>query len=179
MEIIRVLDKDFKPYISAETLQSKVSEIANKINKDYQGESVLFVSILNGSFMFTSDLMKRINVDCEVTFLKVASYSGTSTTGDVKRLIGLNESVEGRDVVIIEDIVDTGITIEVIYNQIRAMGASSVRIASLFMKPAAYSKKMKVDYVGFEIPNDFIVGYGLDYNGYGRNFPAIYSVVKG
>lgn len=177
METVRVLDKEFKPYLSADDIQNRVSEIANKINADYSGESVLFVSILNGSFMFTSDLMKKVNIDCEVSFLKVASYSGVSTTGDVKRLIGLNESIEGRDVIIIEDIVDTGITIEVVYNQIRAMGASSVRVVSLFMKPAAYRKTLKVDYVGFEIPNDFIVGYGLDYNGYGRNLPAIYSVV--
>jgi len=176
MSIIKLDDKTFKPKISAQEIEKAVSAIANKINGDLKGEKPLFIAVLNGSFMFAADLMKKITIDCEISFVKVASYEGTATTGKVKQLIGVNEDIKGRTVVIVEDIVDTGHTIESIWKQIHDLGAKDVRIATLLFKPEAYTKTVPLNYVAMEIPKDFIVGIGLNFNGLGRNLDSIYVV---
>ena len=179
MKQVKLKDKEFGVSIPAEKIQSVISEMGIKINNDYKDKNVpLFISILNGSFMFTADLFKHIDFNCEVTFLKLASYQGASTTGSVKQLIGINEEIKGRDVIVLEDIVDTGITLEQILEQLKSFEPSSVKVASLLYKPTAYQKDMKIDYVGLEIPNDFIVGYGLDYDGLGRNLADIYTLIS-
>ena len=179
MKQVKLKDKKFGVSIPAEKIQSVISEMAAKINNDYKDKNVpLFISILNGSFMFTADLFKHIDFTCEVTFLKLTSYRGTSSTGSVRQLIGVNESIEGRDVIVLEDIVDTGITIEQILGQLKSFEPASVKVASLLFKPEAYQKKMKIDYIGMKIPNDFIVGYGLDYDGLGRNLADIYTLIN-
>ena len=178
MKQVKLKEKTFQVSISAEKIQEAVIQMAKKINKDYGSKELpLFISILNGSFMFTADLFKHIDFVCEVTFLKLTSYKGTSSTGAVRQLIGVNESIQGRDVIVLEDIVDTGITLEQILGQLRSFEPASVRVASLLFKPEAYQKNFEIDYIGMEVPNDFIVGYGLDYDGLGRNLPDIYSVI--
>jgi hypoxanthine phosphoribosyltransferase len=153
--------------------------MAEDMNADFEGKNPLFVCILNGSFMFAAELFKRIDlIQAEITFVKLASYQGDKTTGEVKQLIGLNENIEGRTVVILEDIVDTGITIENILEQLKKLNPAEIKIATLLLKPDALQKKVQLDYIGLEIPNDFIVGYGLDYNGLGRNLINIYSVIN-
>ena len=178
MKQVKLKDKEFGVSIPAEKIQTVVSEVAAKINTDYKDKNIpLFISILNGSFMFTADLFKHIDFNCEVTFLKLASYEGTSTTGTVKQLIGVNETIKGRDVIVLEDIVDTGITLVQILEQLKSFEPSSIKVATLLYKPAAYKKDIKIDYVGLEIPNDFIIGYGLDYDGLGRNLADIYTLI--
>lgn len=175
MKQVKLKDKEFKVSIPAEKIQSAIAEMAKKINKDYSDKNIpLFISILNGSFMFTADLFKHLDFVCEVTFLKLTSYKGTSSTGTVRQLIGVNESIEGRDVIILEDIVDTGITIEQILEQLKSFEPASIKVATMLFKPTAYQKDLKIDYIGMEIPDDFVVGYGLDYDGLGRNLPDIY-----
>lgn len=174
MEIITVKDKSFKPFISEEKLHESIRNVAASINTDYQGKTPLFLGVLNGSFMFFGDLLKQVNVECTVSFVKLASYEGTSSTGNVEELIGLNEDIEGRDVIMVEDIVDTGNTLEKLYNLLSAKNPSSIKIATLLYKPEAYKKNYPVDYIGLEIPNAFVLGYGLDYDGLGRNLNSIY-----
>tara|TARA_B100000809_G_C15087324_1_gene511934 strand:- start:887 stop:1423 length:537 start_codon:yes stop_codon:yes gene_type:complete len=174
MEIITVKDKAFKPYISKEDLQTSVEKVAEQINADYKGTEPLFLGVLNGSFMFFSDLLKSVDLECKVSFVKLASYEGTSTTGKVNELIGLSESIEGRDVIIVEDIVDTGNTLVKLYDILSKGNPKSIKIATLLYKPEAYKKKHPIDYVGLEIPNAFVLGYGLDYDGLGRNLSSIY-----
>ncbi len=178
MEIITVKDKSFKPYISEEELQSSVEKVAAQINEDYKGKMPLFLGVLNGSFMFFSDLMKSIDIECTVSFVKLASYEGTSTTGVVNELIGLNEDISDRDVILIEDIVDTGNTLVKLYEILEEKNPKSIKIATLLYKPEAYKKEHKIDYVGKEIPNAFVLGYGLDYDGLGRNLSSIYVLNK-
>lgn len=174
MEIITVKDKSFKPYISEENLQVSIKNVANQINKDYKDVEPLFLGVLNGSFMFFSDLLKSIDLECNVSFVKLASYEGTATTGKVSELIGLSESIEGRDVIIVEDIVDTGNTLVKLYDILSKGNPKSIKIATLLYKPEAYKKEHAIDYVGLEIPNAFVLGYGLDYDGLGRNLSSIY-----
>jgi len=177
MKQVKLKDKEFEVSIPSEKIQEAIVKVAEKINMDYAGHDVpLFISILNGSFMFTADLFKHIDFTCEVTFLKLTSYKGTASTGAVRQLIGVNESIEGRDVIVLEDIVDTGITLEQIMGQLKSFEPKSVKVATLLFKPKAYQKDLEVDYIGMEIPNDFIVGYGLDYDGLGRNLPDIYTL---
>lgn len=177
MKQVKLKDKVFKVSIPEEKIQTEIAEMAKKINRDYSNKSIpLFISILNGSFMFTADLFKHIDFVCEVTFLKLTSYNGTSSTGTVRQLIGVNESIKGRDVIVLEDIVDTGITIEQILDQLKSFEPASVKVASLLFKPEAYQKDMVIDYIGMNISNDFIVGYGLDYDGLGRNLADIYTL---
>lgn len=179
MKQVKLKDKEFEVSIPSEEIQEAIVKMADKINKDYAGHDVpLFISILNGSFMFTADLFKHIDFTCEVTFLKLTSYKGTASTGAVRQLIGVNESIEGRDVIVLEDIVDTGITLEQILGQLKSFEPASVKVASLLFKPEAYQKDLVVDYIGMEIPNDFIVGYGLDYDGLGRNLADIYTLIS-
>lgn len=174
MDIITVKDKTFKPFISEEKLQESIRKVAAKINDDYQGKSPIFLGVLNGSFMFFADLLKSIDLACTVSFVKLASYEGTSTTGTVNELIGLNEDVSGRDIILIEDIVDTGNTLVKLYDILADKNPNSIKIATLLYKPEAYKKDHTIDYVGMEIPNAFVLGYGLDYDGLGRNLSSIY-----
>lgn len=164
----------FKTKISSSEIQKAVAEVAKQINKDLKGKQPLFLAVLNGSFMFAADLMKKVNIECEISFVKVASYEGTSSTGKIKQLIGLNEDIKGRTVVIVEDIVDTGNTIENVWEQLKTLGVADIKIATLLFKPKAYTKTVPIEYVAIVIPNDFIVGYGLDYKGLGRNLEDIY-----
>ncbi len=179
MKKVKILDKEFELFIPYEKIRSVVEQMAEKMNEELVGKNPLFLCILNGSFMFAAEIFKRIDfVESEISFVKLASYQGDSTTGTVKQLIGLNEEIEGRTVVILEDIVDTGITINNILEQLAKMNPKEVQVATLLLKPDALKKEVDLKYVGIEIPNDFIVGYGLDYDGYGRNLIDIYTVVK-
>lgn len=179
MKKVKILDKEFELFIPYEKIRSVVEQMAETMNKELAGKDPLFLCILNGSFMFAAEIYKRIDfVESEISFVKLASYQGDSTTGKVKQLIGLNEKIEGRTVVILEDIVDTGITINNIQEQLAKMNPKEVQVATLLLKPDSLTKEVDLKYVGIEIPNDFIVGYGLDYDGYGRNLIDIYTVVK-
>jgi len=171
-----VHDKTFELFISEDRIQTKVQELGAQLSKDYQDQKPLFIGVLNGSFMFAGDLMKSINIPVEITFMKISSYSGMKSKGKAHELIGLKESIEGRDVVVVEDIVDTGITMEAIVKQLHNSGAKSVEVASLLLKPECLQRDVKVKYVGFEIPEKFVVGYGLDYDGLGRNLKDIYQL---
>jgi hypoxanthine phosphoribosyltransferase len=177
-EIIQVLDKKFTPSISAEKIDQAVQKIAGYMNEDLKGKNPLFIIVLNGAFMFASDLLKKIDFDCEVSFVKLSSYVGTQTTNTVRELIGLDRVLKGRTVVIVEDIIDTGVTMAHTLPLLKNLEAKEVKIATLLFKPEAFQKDYKIDYVGMKISNDFIVGYGLDYDGYARNFPEIYTLAE-
>ncbi len=177
MERVNILDKEFARNISHEQILKVVKEMAVQISADYRNTTPLFLCVLNGAFIFAADLLKHYQGDCEISFIRLSSYTGTQTTGEVKTLIGLNDDIKGRDVLILEDIVDSGITISHLVNDLSTYLPKSVRVATLLLKPDAVQKDVKPDYVGMEIPNDFIVGYGLDYNGYGRNYKDIYKIV--
>ncbi len=166
--------KSFKIKITASEINKAVADVARQINTNLKDKKPLFLAVLNGSFMFASDLMKKIKIDCEISFIKVASYEGTSSTGSMKELIGINEDIKGRTVVIIEDIVDTGSTIESVYKQLQELGAAEISVATLLFKPDAYTKSVPIEYTAIVVPNDFLVGYGLDYDGLGRNLEDIY-----
>jgi hypoxanthine phosphoribosyltransferase len=170
-------DKSFRLYITEYQIQAAVIQIAEKINKDFAGKTPLIVPILNGSFMFASDLVKELTCQCEISFIKASSYKGTSSTGELTNLIGINEDVKGRDIIIIEDIIDTGHTLAKIVPSIQKLEPASVSVVTLLFKPKALKVELKIDYTGIEIPNEFIVGYGLDYNGLGRNLKEIYQVI--
>jgi hypoxanthine phosphoribosyltransferase len=171
---VTLKDKTFRVNIPASEINKAVGEVAHRINTELKDKKPLFLAVLNGSFMFASDLMKKLTIDCEISFVKVSSYHGTSTSGSVKQLIGLNEDIKGRTVVIVEDIVDTGLTIEAVVKQLEEMQPAEIKIATLLYKPEAYRKRIELDYVAIVVPNDFLVGYGLDYDGLGRNLPDIY-----
>lgn len=178
MNTIQIKDKKFKLSIPESEIQAAVRKVAEQINHDVAEKNPVFICVLNGAFMFAGDLMKNVNMPCEITFVKLSSYDGLYTSGVVKEIIGLNESVVGRNVVVVEDIVDTGITMERILSSLRAKGANEIRVATFLQKPDALQCDIKIDYVAMKIPNDFIVGYGLDYDGYGRNLKDIYTVVS-
>jgi len=169
MSTIQVLDKTFEPYLKEAAIQEKITELAGQLNKDYAGKRPLFLSILNGSFLFTADLFKQITIEAEVSFIKLASYKGTSSTGNVITAIGLDTNVKDRHIVILEDIIDTGKTLHHYLPQLDSMQPASVKIAVLLNKKEALQYPVKVDYACFDIPNKFVVGYGLDYDGLGRN----------
>jgi len=176
MQEITILDKKFKISITAAEIEKAVDNMAVKINADYINDIPIFVAVLNGSFMFASDLLKKIKINCNITFIKLASYQGTQSTQNVQTLIGLNENIKGRRIIIIEDIIDTGITLNNLTEQINKFEPKDIKIATFLFKPAAFTKNYDIDYIGMEIPNDFIVGYGLDYNGFARNYPDIYKI---
>ncbi|HEY6915728.1 MAG TPA: hypoxanthine phosphoribosyltransferase [Paludibacter sp.] len=178
MDTIQIKDKKFRLSIPESEIQAAVRNVAEQINHDIAEKNPVFICVLNGAFMFAGDLMKNVNMPCEITFVKLSSYDGLYTSGVVKEIIGLNESVVGRNVVVVEDIVDTGITMERILSSLRAKGANEIRVATFLQKPDALQRDIKIDYVAMKIPNDFIVGYGLDYDGYGRNLKDIYTVVE-
>ncbi|HNS16908.1 MAG TPA: phosphoribosyltransferase family protein [Bacteroidales bacterium] len=178
MKTIKVKDKEFSPFIPEAKIQRAVKLISRQINRDMTGKVPLFLVILNGAFIFASDLLRRINLDCDITFVKLASYEGTTTTSTVRELIGLGEVVKDRTIIIVEDIVDTGITIEHVIQMLKKMEAADVRVAAMFFKPDAFRKDFRIDYKGMDIPPDFVVGYGLDYDGFGRNHPALYRLIR-
>jgi hypoxanthine phosphoribosyltransferase len=176
MMTIHVLDKKFVPYLSAETIAKRIEELAAKINEDYADKNPIFIGILNGSFMFASDLYKQITVSSTISFIKLVSYKGTTSTGTVITSIGLEEDLTGRNVILIEDIVDTGKTLSEFLPTIQKQQPNSIKICTLLQKPEALLHPLEVDYVGFQIPNKFVVGFGLDYDGYGRNLKEIYQL---
>jgi hypoxanthine phosphoribosyltransferase len=176
--LVQIHDKSFDVYLSASDIQNKVYELANQINEEYREQEVVFIAILNGSFMFASDLLKKITLSCQISFVKVSSYLGTETSGRVDELIGLNADITGKHIIILEDIVDTGITMNKVYSYLNTFEPSSLKIAAFLYKPEAFEGKHKPDYFGFSIPNFFVIGYGLDYNQYGRNFEAIYKLIE-
>ena len=178
MNEILVKDKKFTLSIRECDILKEVDRVATQISQDLEGKNPLFISVLNGSFMFTADLMKRVNIPAEISFVKLSSYQGDQSTGKVKQMIGLNQDIAGRTVVIVEDIIDTGVTMKRMLEILADKGAADIRIASLLVKPDKLTVDLHIDYVAMSIPNDFIVGYGLDYDGYGRNLPDIYTVVE-
>lgn len=178
MPVIKVHDKQFEPYLTAEEIAQRIKMIAQQINEDYAGKKPLFIAILNGSFMFASDLFKEIHIDAEICFIKLASYKGTKSSGHVITAIGLDMDIIGRDVIIVEDIVDTGKTLNEFLPQIHHQQPASVSIAALLHKPEATVYPLKIDYLGFTIPNKFVLGYGLDYDGLGRNIREIYRLCE-
>jgi len=177
MSVIKVHDKNFETFLSEETIQKRVKEIATAINTDYKGKKPLFIGILNGSFMFASDLFKNLTVDAEICFIKLISYQGTKSTGNVVTSIGLMEDLHGRDVVLIEDIVDTGKTLHDFLPGLLHQQPASMKIAALLHKPDATAFPLTIDYLAFSIPNKFVIGYGLDYDGLGRNLKEIYQLI--
>jgi hypoxanthine phosphoribosyltransferase len=178
MNKVQVRELTFEKFIGKEEIDAAVQKVADGINRDFEGKNPLLLAILNGAFIFASDLMRKITIPCEISFVKFASYSGTLTTSKVKELIGVNENLVGRNVIIVEDIVDTGITLDKLLGDVKNKKPLSVKVACFCFKPEAFQKDFTIYYLGMEIPNDFIVGYGLDYDGYGRNLPDIYKVVK-
>lgn len=176
--MIQLHDKTFEIFITNEEISFAIDHVAQQINDDFLDETPLFLGVLNGAFIFASELIQRFDTSCEVSFVKLASYEGTQTTHQVNELIGLNESIDGKSIVIVEDIVDTGNTIEKLKSILKEKGAKRVKIATLLFKPDAYKKDIKIDYVGIRIPNDFVVGYGLDYDGLGRNIKHLYKIVQ-
>jgi hypoxanthine phosphoribosyltransferase len=178
MKEIRILDKNFSELLTEKAIQLRIAELAAEINRDLAGKEVVFLGILNGAFLFAADLFRRIDFPVRISFVKLASYQGTSSSGLIKELIGWNEDIKNKTIVVVEDIVDTGTTLERIMGELVIRKAAEVKIAAMLYKPEAYKKKIPLDYVGFEIPNDFVVGYGLDYDGFGRNLPSVYTLVK-
>lgn len=178
MESIKVHDKEFSLYLSAAEIEKQVTRVAAEINRDYEKTRPLFIAILNGAFMFASDLLKQITVEAEISFIKLASYKGIKSTGKVVTAIGLDADLHRRDVVIIEDIVDTGKTLFHFLPQLEHQHPTSLKIASLLHKPDALLHPLKIDYLGFKIPNKFVIGYGLDYDGLGRNIKEIYQLAE-
>ncbi|MGB2128249.1 MAG: hypoxanthine phosphoribosyltransferase [Flavicella sp.] len=174
--MLKVGDKNFEPYIDKSQIQKAVLKVALAIENDLGDETPLFIGVLNGSFMFCADFMKVFNAACEISFVKLASYEKSASTGKVTSLLGLNENLKGRTVVVLEDIIDTGNTLEKIYEILEKEDIKTLKIATLFFKPTVFDKKLKIDYIGMEIPDEFILGYGLDYDGLGRNLSDIYKL---
>jgi hypoxanthine phosphoribosyltransferase len=174
--VIQIWDKSFRPYIQEKDIQERVRQIGARINLEYEGRWPLFIVVLNGAFMFAADLFRSVAISCEITFVKLQSYEGLESTGLVKTVIGLNESIKDRDIIIVEDIVDTGLTLQMITEQLEEHEPASISSASLLLKPDALQIDVSVDYIGFKVPNNFLLGYGLDYNGRGRNLKDIYTL---
>ncbi len=176
--MIQLHDKQFVPFVSAQEIDFAIAQIARLVEDDFAEETPIFIGVLNGAFMVVSDFMKHYKGACEVSFVKMASYEGTTSTNEVKQLLGLDKDLSGRSVVLIEDIVDTGNTLVALKALIKSQKVKRFKIATLFFKPEAYKQDIKIDYVGIRIPNKFIVGYGLDYDGLGRNLPEIYQLAE-
>lgn len=178
MSNIKIHDKEFVKTISHDEIVAEVKRVAANINRDYAGKRPLLLGVLNGSFMFAAELMRNLEIECEISFVKLSSYQGTNSTGVIKEVLGLSESITGRDVIVVEDIVDTGKTMQNMLETLGTREPASIEIASLFVKPARLQVPVNVKYGVFTIPDRFIVGYGLDYDGLGRNLPDIYDVVE-
>lgn len=176
-DTIQILDLVFKPYISEQEIDEANTRIASQINEEYRDRNPLFICVLNGSFIFASDLMKKIRIPSNIEFVRLKSYEGTQTTEQIKEVLGLQVDIADREIIILEDIVDTGHTLSNFLEKLEILGPKSIKIASLIFKKEAFRKNFKIDYMGFEIENKFIVGYGLDYNEFGRNLALIYQVV--
>lgn len=176
MDKIQVRDREFTISIPEAKILQRVSEVARQIQHDLKDEHPLFISVLNGSFVFAADLLRAVDMPCEVSFVRVASYEGMGSTGKVKQLMGLKENIEGRTVVVVEDIIDSGLTMKQMLETLRQQDPKDIRIASLLVKPGNLKVDLDIDYCCFKIPNDFIVGYGLDYDGEGRNLKHIYTI---
>lgn len=179
MSIVQIKDKRFKTFISEDEILQRVKAVADKINHDMEGKKPLLLAVLNGSFVFAADLMRHITIPCEISFVKLASYEGTVSTGKVVEVMGLNEDITGRDVIIVEDIVDTGKTMERMLDTLGTRNPNSLHICTLLLKPEKLKIPLNIEYAAMEIPNDFIVGYGLDYDQEGRNLRDIYTLVEG
>jgi hypoxanthine phosphoribosyltransferase len=177
MNTIKVKDKEFKLSIRAEEINRAVEDLAEKLNQDLEGKNPLFLVVLTGAFIFAADLYRKIHIESEISFVKLSSYAGISSTSEVKELIGLSERIKGRSVVILEDIIDTGTTASYLIKKLNYMGVNDVKLVALLFKPHALRESVRIDYVGMEIPDDFIVGYGLDYDGFGRNYKDIYKII--
>lgn len=178
MERIKVGDKEFAVSIPEADILREIDRLADRLNRDLEGKNPLFLCVLNGSFVFAADLFRRITIPAEISFVKLASYEGTASTGVIKEVIGLSENIAGRTVVVVEDIVDTGCTMQELLENLGTRSPESIHICTLLLKPEKLKAPLNVEYVALEIPNDFIVGYGLDYDGYGRNLRNIYTVVE-
>lgn len=178
MSTVRILNKTFETSITESEIKKRVKELAARLNKDMEGKNPLFLAVLNGAFIFAADLLREITIPCEISFVKLASYQGTTSTGKVKEVLGVNENLAGRTIVIIEDIVETGRTMKQMIESLGTRNPASVHICSLFVKPEKVEDELTIDYAAFSIPNDFIVGYGLDYDQQGRNLREIYTLVK-
>ena len=177
MKEIQILDKKFSEYLTEKVIQQRIEELAKQVNEELAGKEVVFLGILNGAFLFAADLFRRIDFPARISFVKLASYQGTSSSGSIKELIGWNEDINNKTIVVIEDIVDTGNTLERIVDELVIRKAAEIRIAALLYKPEAYTKDIPLHYIGFEIPNNFVVGFGLDYDGFGRNLPSVYTLI--
>ena len=175
---VKIKDKIFEPLVLPVEIGYAVDAVAQKINADYAGREPLFLCILNGSFIFAADLLRRIDLPCRVSFIKYASYSGVRSTHYVRDLIGVNENLAGQDVIIVEDIVDSGLTVSHLLKELEGKALSSLRIAAFCFKRSAFKADFGIDYLGMEVPDEFLVGYGLDYEGYGRNLKGLYKLVK-
>lgn len=173
---VQIHDKKFVPYMNAENIRQRVGELGAEISKDYEGEKPLIIAVLNGSFIFASDLFRQLTIEAEISFIKLASYKGTSSTGNVITAIGMEESLRDRHVILLEDIIDTGKTLYSFIPEIIQRQPASLKIATFLSKPDARKFEVKADYVGFEIPDRFVVGYGLDYDGLGRNLPELFQL---
>lgn len=173
---VQLHDKEFDIYLEELEIRKAIESLAARLNQDYEGLNPLFLAVLNGSFMFAADLLKEITISCEISFIKLASYQNTQSTGTVKELVGLNEELAGRHVIILEDIVDTGHTVSAVLNKLRAQQPASIQIATLLLKPDCLQHPLELKYAALSIPNDFVVGYGLDYNGLGRNLKHLYKL---
>ena len=178
MDTIKILDKTFKTFIPESEIQKRVAAVAEKINHDMAGKNPLLLAVLNGSFIFAADLIRYLTIPCEISFVKLASYQGTTSTGKIKEIIGINENLENRDVIIVEDIVDTGNTMKRMLETLGTRNPRSLHICTLLVKPGKLQVPLNIEYPAMEIPNDFIVGYGLDYDQQGRNLRDIYTVVE-
>ncbi len=171
--MIQIKDKEFVPFIGKEVIEERIKFLAQQINTSYQDKTPIFIPILNGSFMFAADLLKKINISCELCFIRVSSYENIQSSGSVKQLLGLDKDISDRDVVIVEDIIDTGLTMREIINELNKLKPKSIKIAALLSKPTAHKTPIAIDFIGFEIEDKFVVGYGLDYDGMGRNIEEI------
>ena len=178
MSTIRIHDKEFEQFLSTAQIQERITQLGVMINTDYFDKRPVFIGVLNGAFLFMADLIKHVSIECELSFIKLSSYSGTATTGQVKEMIGLSHDISGRDIIVIEDIVDTGDTAIYLTSELKKKNPASIRFATLLFKPKALKQNFKPDYTGFEIEPDFVVGYGLDYDGLGRNLNDIYRLQK-
>ena len=175
---IFVKDRYFKTFISAEQIALRVQELGERISLEMKGRDPLFLVVLNGAFVFAADLLRSVTTPCHVSFIRVSSYDGMESTGRLTQVLGLTEKIEGRSVVIVEDIIDSGLTMQALTEQLQAMRPADLRICTLLAKPGNLQAELDIDYCAFRIPNDFIVGYGLDYDGYGRNLRDIYTLIK-
>ncbi|MCB0570571.1 MAG: hypoxanthine phosphoribosyltransferase [Phaeodactylibacter sp.] len=176
---ITVHGLSFSPFLGAQDIQARILAMGAQISSDYEGKRPLFLAVLNGAFMFAADLLRACTVDCEIAFIRLASYDGLSSSGKVKTVIGLQEHLEGRHVIVVEDIVDSGKTLSEFLPQLREKGPASVSVAALLVKPEALEFEVPIHYKGFDIPSSFVVGYGLDYDGLGRNLPELYQLNQG